>query len=326
MVVSPLLKITASGLLYLRHHVGESKITDLLRAHGLLIYGRSSPLELNSQCEGYPAVPGMYATAFPYFAKRLGIIRGYGCPNHPFYGLALCHGCRSKRVLLKREVTILEDLEARGDLTPELRERLETLRASQRYNKSMWAYTPISSVETKFRGTKTGMMSISSTHIYLTSRNTLQRTRTSIYQQIGEKRRTRPGPCLGIWLEIHRISRGSKLTVEQRQIFQDMGIPLGQYDRRTDWVAQFPVLSSDGTSRDGKKQEEEEPPAGKRKAKAVDVSKAVDASGQAPKKKAKTAVGLSILDAEASNEILAGINVRLVPYHDGYFGRGQEVA
>jgi hypothetical protein len=118
MVVSPLLKITASGLLYLRHHVGESKITDLLRAHGLLIYGRSSPLELNSQCEGYPAVPGMYATAFPYFAKRLGIIRGYGCPNHPFYGLALCHGCRSKRVLLKREVTILEDLEARGDLTP----------------------------------------------------------------------------------------------------------------------------------------------------------------------------------------------------------------
>lgn len=90
-----------------------------------------------------------------------------------------------------------------------------------------------------------------------------------------------------------------------------MGIPLGQYDRRTDWVAQFPVLSSDGTSSNGEKQEEEEPPAGKRKAKAV------DASGQAPKKKAKTAVGLSILDAKASNEILAGINVIMTDISGG---------
>jgi hypothetical protein len=132
LVVSKNLEIGCHEMCYLRACIGEAWTNELLKAHGLLANGGSSPLEPDWKCPGPPAAPGIAAeecnaiTNEGTQSPRATMFIGTGS-EHPYYGSFSCPHCRRK--FQRRELAILKEWERTDILTDEkLQERLQVLR------------------------------------------------------------------------------------------------------------------------------------------------------------------------------------------------------
>ena len=129
LVVSQKLKIGYAEMLYIRHFTGPEMMIKLLKAHGYLLNGEPSPLELDWKCPGPPAAPGIEAeacTCQDSEPRPTTMFTGTG-PGHPLYGLFICQRCHRK--LPRRELAILLEWKSQGKLIKNkpLQERLKRL-------------------------------------------------------------------------------------------------------------------------------------------------------------------------------------------------------